>query len=465
MSLVHIPPIIGVSGSFLQGRVDIDLVGVDKTTKLGWLDDINLFSGKKSYVITDTTLSIPLPSQSRLALAKGENSFYRITITCESTWYTTTFYVQVPNTDSQLADLVAASEVPAVSLPYNRLLPTPQINSPFPYFVTLRNGVVQYEEASLFGSNGSEVRNGYLDRTEVDLSFDNATRTVTIQPVGSSFQFYSFGTLYTLDTPVTFQVGPEEGNHFVYFDEAGVVHEVSTFESNLINKWCWICAVYWNPTMGSAVPDAFNELHGYVMDSDTHMYLHTTVGTAYNKDGGILPSALVYDGDGSQEDHVRVSVTSGMIRDEDIPHTIPEKSGADVIPVLYREGSTWFFNDSDAAVVRTTGTGRAAYNHFDGSAWSVLEAPNNSYVFAHLYAIPGLTKRLMILMGTNYYNGISSVRANAAKEIQTIQGIPFLEFKAIATFAVQTSNSYSNATKSRIVSVNSDDAFEDWRYN
>ncbi|MGR8932101.1 MAG: hypothetical protein ACU836_15830, partial [Gammaproteobacteria bacterium] len=90
--------------------------------------------------------------------------------------------------------------------------------------------------------------NGYIDRSQVSLSWDDSTRTITISPVSDDFSFYSNGVLFTKTGPISYQISDVDGNHFVRFDEFGIVGDVSTFEPNLIHKWCWIAAIYWNST-------------------------------------------------------------------------------------------------------------------------------------------------------------------------------------------------------------------------
>jgi len=306
--------------------------------------------------------------------------------------------------------------------------------------------------------------NGFLDRTDLTLSWDNLTRTLTITPVSSSYQFYSNGILYTKDTVLQYQITNVSGGHLIYFDDNGELGCATELVPEIIHRWAFVAYVYWNLTLEKAVPDCFAELHGADMSSDTHDYLHNTVGTAYHMDGGIEPTVVNIDGDGSTLDNLQISVTTGIIHDEDVPHIVPAKLASDLIPVLYRTPTgEWFFDKSSSAIVRPTGTGRAAYNYFDGASWSLAEVPSGSYVLAHLYAIPGINDKLMIIMGSNVYSNLNNLRRYGLEEIKKISDVPFLEFKSIATFAIHTSDSYTNEAKSAIVTIDTGIEWEDWR--
>lgn len=306
--------------------------------------------------------------------------------------------------------------------------------------------------------------NGFINASEVSLSWDNPSRTLTISPVGASYSFYSNGIKFTKTGTENITIANILGAKYVYFNASGVLSVINSFDIQLIKIFAWVTTLYWNVALATAVPDALMELHGCDMSAETHAYLHTTHGTAFQS--GLLP-IINATGDGSLLSHVQMPCAAGVIRDEDIVHAIPARLGTDIIPVCYRVGvNEWRVDSTSSAAVRTTGSGRAAYNQFTGGAWQLTEVPNGDYVLAHLYAIPGLTQKYTVIMGLATYTTIQRARAAARTEIMAIDDFPLLEAKLIATLLVQTNNTYNNAVKSRFVETDapSAESFVDWRH-
>lgn len=305
--------------------------------------------------------------------------------------------------------------------------------------------------------------NGFLDASQVALSWNNITRTLTISPVGANFQFYSDSNFYIKSVADSIVIPDVTSNYVVYYNTAGVLTYSSVFDIQVILKYAFVASIYWNSSIQKAVPDALNELHGCSMDSYTHLYNHSTKGTAFGI--GITPS-IITNGTGSLDSNIQVSASTGIIWDEDLKHTIPARISTDLITVCYRLGaSTWSMSDTLSTVVIPTGTGRAAYNQNNAGTWQLTECPNNDYVLAHLYAVPGLTKKHIIIMGINSYTSATLARDAARIEITNIVDLPILEAKLIATLVVQTNNTYTNSVKSRLQqTISGSEDYVDWRY-
>lgn len=304
--------------------------------------------------------------------------------------------------------------------------------------------------------------NGFVDRTEVSLTWVDATRTLTISPVGASFRFYANGVLYTKSATENIVIADTQGTHYVYYDSSGVLSESATFNTNIMQRYAIAAVIAWNATTQKAVPDAMAELHGCEWPAELHSYVHNTIGTVY-KDG--LAVTVVAEGDGSLASHAEVAAALGNMYDEDIPHVITAHAITDDIPVMYRTGASavWTYDATSPYIVRTTGTGRAAYNQYTGGAWQLTEVTNGNLVYAHLYAVPGITKKWMVVMGSNQYNTVNAAREAALTDVLSITGIALPEFLLVASILVQTNNSYTNAVKSRIRYITATELYIDWR--
>lgn len=304
--------------------------------------------------------------------------------------------------------------------------------------------------------------NGFPDRTEVSLAWDDATRTLTATPVGASFRFYANGILYTKTAPESIAIANTQGTHYVYFNSSGVISESATFANDIMQRYAIVAVIAWNATTQKAVPDAMTELHGCEWPAEIHSYVHNTIGTVYRDGMGVT---VVAEGDGSLASHAEIVSSSGNMYDEDIPHAITAHGITDNIPVMYRTGAgaVWTYDETSPYIVRTTGTGRAAFNEYTGGAWQLTEVTNGDLVYAHLYAIPGITKKWMIVMGTNQYNTTNAARKAALTDVLSISGINLPEFLLVASILIQTGNGYTNAVKSRIREITTEEQYIDWR--
>lgn len=326
------------------------------------------------------------------------------------------------------------------------------------------------------GGGGSALDgepNGFEDRTDVTLAWDDGTRTLTLS---GTYDIYSDGTSYT-KTGGTIQISDDEGAHFIYYDAAGDLAELTSFDISLINQFCFVAEVYWDATNGAAIPWPVNELHGASMSPDTHVYLHNTVGAAYVSGLGLAGLTTSNAPTGADDNQCQFTAEGGEMRDEDIPQGIQLRSAlSNTIPVLWREGTeaspVWRMDDTRSFPVTNTGTvaGRVMWNELTGGSWQLTEvSSNNQFVLAHVYAIPGLnpsTGNLVALVGQGEYANVTQARDAAQAESQSLalDGLPSLEFVLVATLIVKTNATWSNTPKAAFVTADATGSdYVDWR--
>jgi len=158
-------------------------------------------------------------------------------------------------------------------------------------------------------------------RTGTTISFVDATRTFSIAPTGDEFHFYELGEKYEKTTTQSVVIDDTTGSHIVYFDEGvltSIANPTSSQAWNIILNKCIVSYLYWNATNGAAyiVQD---ERHGIGMAPATHLYLHRTRGAKYLD--GLAPTDIII-GNGSLASHAQFGVTTGLISDEDLDHTL-----------------------------------------------------------------------------------------------------------------------------------------------
>jgi hypothetical protein len=299
------------------------------------------------------------------------------------------------------------------------------------------------------------------------ISFIDGTRTFTIAPTGASFALYVQGVLYS-KTSESIVIPDVEGNHYIYYDASGVLTSTQTMSTSLITDYAFVSNVYWDATNSKSIV-IIDERHGYKMDGTTHLSLHNGLGSVFRSGLGLSNFTI---GNGSLDSHAQFSMDDGLFYDEDLPHTVTNGAPQTLspianAPILYKSGATgvWRYDAISAFPVQVTGTGRGAWNEWTGATWQVTESVNLDYVLAHVFATNDIVYPMVIIMGEANYSTLSDARAGAAIELGNLatNGLPTQEYIAVGTIILQTSNTYANTVKSRVVEYETGFPYIDFR--
>lgn len=329
----------------------------------------------------------------------------------------------------------------------------------------------------LNGADGNiKIENGFDNRIDTILSFNNISREFTITPTGPSFSFWSNGKKYIKNAPQSIIIPDIEGLHYFYFDINGVLQTTQIFSPTFITRDCWASLVYWDATNNKTILIG-DERHGRTMDSEVHSYLHNTLGTRY--DEGLGLGNIDADASGNLDSDAQISIADGIIRDEDIRFVISNNlpqtlSPIAEIPLIYRVGvdpGVWRKIDATQFPITTTGgSNRAAWNNPNAGGpgvWGLSEVSNNSFVLMHIFATTSIEEPIFAIIGQNEYITLTAAQDAALSEVNNLSFGPLqsfaVEFKAIATLIFETSNSYTNSVKSRIRTTSTGGEFIDFR--
>lgn len=187
---------------------------------------------------------------------------------------------------------------------------------------------------------------GFPDRTSTTISFDNSTRTFTISPVSSSFDFYFDGKKFTKSSPQTVVIPDTIGNHFILFNSSGTLisTQVGGADNLLINN-VFVAVLYWD-TVRQELVYFGEERHG-LMDPTVHKLWHLTRGTQYLSGLGLgnFPGGFPL---GNSDSDAQFSCEDGTVVDEDIYIDINDGSPQELstilqAPVFYKYGSSGFW--------------------------------------------------------------------------------------------------------------------------
>ena len=298
---------------------------------------------------------------------------------------------------------------------------------------------------------------GHSDRAESTISFNNASRTFTIAPTGSTYEVWCAGTKYDLTTQ-SVTIPNTTGLYYIYFDTAGVLHYKTTY-------FDWATEVptsyiYWNQATAKAEFFA-DERHGIVLDWATHEYLHRTRGAAMAS--GFSLGSYTTAGTGGADADAQAALSSGTFFDEDLQVDVVATATPTAntweqnllfpmkVPVFYLDGTAWRA-DTPTNFPLKTGTARARYNLLTGSTWSTADAGNSDYVVSWLVATNNLNYPVMVILGQASYNSLNAAR-NALWESLTLTNFPVFEFRPLYKLIFQTATSYANTPHARLRDV------------
>jgi hypothetical protein len=314
---------------------------------------------------------------------------------------------------------------------------------------------------------------GFPNRTDSVLSFDNGTRTLSIAPASTYFEYYVQGIKYRHTSAVSTTITDTEGLWHFYFDGYNL-QSTQTFSTAIITQYAYVANAYWDAANNIAVLFG-EERHGLTMDGNTHLYLHNSVGAAYSS--GFALSDFSVDGTGNNATDGYFSVDNGTFFDEDIRHSVVDGSPQDLypianLPVFYKTGADgyWRKKTSDVFPVIYSGTvgytganGRLPFNEYTGSVWQLTQVGNNSFVLVHIFATNDLNNPIIAIQGIAEYSRIADARTGATTEISQLTNLPFAEMVALGSVIFETDAAYTNPIKGRIRSTDTGDNYVDFR--
>ena len=322
-------------------------------------------------------------------------------------------------------------------------------------------------DAAYNTNTDTDLPNGFIDPlTTVTVAFVNGTRTLTLTPSSGSYKFYSDGLVHTKNAPESIIISNSEGIHYIYYD-GGTLSETTVFFDGIITTKAIVAIIYWDATNSKQLYFGREYRHTAQMGGLTHEYLHNTQG--YRLESGGELGNFVLDGTGNTNTNIQFSNAVAVAWDEDAKFSLPARLSTTIIPKLYRSGADasgiWRIDETTSYVNLSTGSGRSAYNLLSAGTWSLTEVTNTDYVLSHVVATNDTDRPFYVIVGQTQYTTLALARDGATTEVDTLitNGLPFAEFKFLASIVIQTSNSYSDATESRIRSLADGSAYVDQR--
>jgi len=307
-----------------------------------------------------------------------------------------------------------------------------------------------------------EAPSGFLKIIDeiASVTFDDENHKLIITPVNSTFKVYSGGKKIVKTGTQEVVIALTEGIHWIYYDDNGNLLDYPNpsfdWQVLILERYAIVAFVYWdNTTEESIYFTAKNELHGLNFPGTVHVHAHFTQGTKYLN--GCTLTDLQLEQSGALDSHAQFGVTAGQIQDEDLTLSLLAVLSTAGLPIYYLNGaSANLRRDFNAGFsVLTTGTGRLAYNQYTSGAWQLTEVTNNKYVNYFVFAYNDGSYGYCSFIGQTEYNSKRDAEEAATTEAYTIikGDFPFLESIACAVVTFQTSDSYGNAVKARVIAA------------
>lgn len=278
---------------------------------------------------------------------------------------------------------------------------------------------------------------GHEDRTQSRISFNNSTRTFTIQPATTSYVVWCVGRRYEKTLTESIIIPNTTGLYYISFNNQGQLQYSTDY-------FVWdqdtpTAYVYWNSATSRAEFFA-DERHGITMDWQTHEYLHRTRGAAI-ANGFDASNFDVSTKTGNTDDQAQLDIANGTFFDEDLQVDI-ENSLAPVentwqqqlqgparIPVFYRAGTGYVY-DSPTDFPVKQGPDRPMYNSVSGGSWETTELGPNSYGIQWIVATNQLNYPVLSIMGQQQYANVGQAEAATWADIN-LDGLPIVEIRVL----------------------------------
>jgi hypothetical protein len=254
---------------------------------------------------------------------------------------------------------------------------------------------------------------GFDSRTDATYSFDPTFRVFTISPTGSTFKIWYEGREYDLAED-SCTLPAASGLYFISF-------KVTNGVPNLVqstNPWDLLLTTtipvatiyYYHPTTVYAINE---ERHGARRNLPWHLWAHKTIGTRYET------------GLSGTFDNTTLSITQGVIHDEDINFTA---SGTSTTCRLWRYSGTnsaMYFTTESTPYLVSGGT-----LQFD-SAGTATNVASGKYVINDVYATTDTTSPIWIRVGTTEYATLTDAQAALSTATAAWTGLSLQELKLL----------------------------------
>jgi hypothetical protein len=304
---------------------------------------------------------------------------------------------------------------------------------------------------------------GFVNRLDSVISFNDSTRTFTIAPSGASYDVYIEGIKVTKTTSESIVIPTGTALNYLHFNtDTGLLDNKTTgfnFDTDVP-----IAYIHWNADINQSTFFG-EERHGIRMDSVTHKWIHNTFGIQYIN--GLSIGGYILLGNGSSNSHAQIDISDGVLYQEDIIIDITNDNGINsanefvqtlnpiaYIPTYYHSGSTgqWVRDSATAFPVKYNGT-RAQYNLFSGGTWTIPNVTNDRFFAMWIVATNDINDPILAIVGQREDSSLNSAESHNNWNDINLTNIPTQEIRPLYRLIFKTNSTYTNTPKSSLQSI------------
>jgi hypothetical protein len=311
----------------------------------------------------------------------------------------------------------------------------------------------------------SKEPDGFVNRTDSQISFDNESREFTIQPKSPATEYIIFnnGVKVVKTVAESLYLPDTTALYFLHFDKSNnnLSYKTTPFDFDTDIP---IAHIYWNYDANKAVYFG-EERHGIQMDTATHKYLHNIFGTQYVN--GLSISNYTITGNGSSNSDASIAIGDGLIYDEDIEVAIahsntPTEPFQQIlypiaqIPVYYKNGTNGNWIDTTANNFPVKVGTTVQYNLNNSGTWSASNSTNpnnNRYIASWICATSQEHAPIIAIMGQRIDSSLEQAASNNSWGSLNLTGLPVVELRPLYRLIYDTKSSFTNDAKSFLVDV------------
>lgn len=309
----------------------------------------------------------------------------------------------------------------------------------------------------------SQEPQGFVNRNDSIISFDDSSRTFTIQPSisGGFYTIYVEGIKVIKNSIDTIVIGSGTSLNYIHFDTTPPYSLQTKTTGFDFDTDVPIAFIHWNSDINQSTFFG-EERHGIRMDSVTHKWIHNTFGMQYIS--GLSIGGYILLGDGSSNSHAQIDISDGILYQEDIIINITNGTGSGefiqqlspiaYIPVYYHSGTTgqWVRDTATAFPLKYNAT-RAQYNLYNAGTWTTPNVGNNKYFAMWLVATNDINDPILAILGQREDSSLGSAENNNTWSSINLTNIPTQEIRPLYRLIFHTNNSYTNTPKSSLQSI------------
>ncbi len=299
------------------------------------------------------------------------------------------------------------------------------------------------------------------------IAFDNNTRVFSISPATNKFAFWQFIVriaFFKRYEPMELEIPDEEGLYLIYLfrDEEDKTHKRQKlfytknptldetreiYLNRVIVAW-----VYWACDLQEALYFG-DSRHGSEWNPQMHWWTHQTLNSL--RQDGLAVHDMDFDTDGSENGDYQFGITAGSLWHEDILWEMEAVGTADALPVWFFDAAGLpRFTSQTGKKFLNTGTGRVAHN---SPAGGLAEAPDMHFVVYHLFATNCKLHPVISVAGKASHATQGAAVGSIEAEVTDLRlQLPHSNLMHIGSFVLQTSDSFTNSGRTRIVYATGD---------